>query len=195
MTKIRQLGNYRVTKIDAEFHCVHKPPPKILLGVCVFALIWTIICVILCVIAFKETSFSSLFFVILFCFFECVILYGLAQTFFGKETLTLNADGFLYCRTLFRFCKTREIPIKDVEKIACIIRKKESDENCAYGNLHIFAFSHPAIELFERIPENELREMFSLIRETYEHFRPNDFGYGEIFSIVDGNMKTDTATQ
>ena len=194
METFRQQGNYQVTKTDAEFHCVFKPSPKALLGFCVFSLIWTTVsiafCIILCAGVFTGVvPWPFLFFLILFCFFEGVVLYGLAQTFFGKETLTLNADGFLYYWTLFCFCKTRKIPIQDVEKITCKIHYKYPEDNYASGTLHISSFFHPPITLTESIREGELREMFQLIRETYEHIRPNDPGYDKIFVIIDHNKR------
>ena len=183
METFRQLGNYQVTKTDAEFYCVFKLPRKRLLAFCLAFLVTTIVFIVLCVDAIREASFPL--FLVFFGVFEVAVLCAFTQILFGKETLTMNANGFLHRRALFCFCRTWEIPIKNVEKITCNIRKKENDENCVYGTLHISAFSHPSIKLIQDIPEDELREMFHLIRETYGHIRPNDPACDEIFVIID----------
>ena len=186
METIRQLGNYRVTQTDAEFHCVHKPRPGRLFTFCVFLLFWTIICVVLCVAVYEEGLDSSLlFFAILFCAFECLLLYCLAHVFFGKETLVLNADGFQYCRVLFCFCTEIAIPIHETHKVTGEILKKDIDDACVYGILQISSLSGQSIKLVERIPKDDLCEMLDLLHETYEQIRPNDLRRSDVFSIVE----------
>lgn len=185
METTRQLGNYRVTKSETEFYCVHKPSLKRLISFCTFSMIWTIACIALCFGAYQEgASFPLKFFAIFFGIFECVILYSLLHAFFGKETLALNTEGFQYHRSLFCFCKETAVPLVEIERIIGDCEFGDSEDGVD-GYLCVRSSFGQSITLVEHIPHHGLREMLDLIRETYERIRPNDSRTDEIFTFIE----------